>query len=78
VKRWSPRRELTDRLPCPARQTWADVRLLLRVLVAIGIGGETRCNRALDVLIEHQELRYPEPGHEPFNPDPRELEAPWR
>ncbi|MBZ5607245.1 MAG: hypothetical protein LAP38_03235 [Acidobacteriia bacterium] len=79
---WTPRQELRRRLPALLRRLGGDLRLLLRVLVAIALGSQARCNAALDALIEREEqwrqhFEYPPIGREPFNADPEDIDAAW-
>jgi hypothetical protein len=59
-------------------ETWADVILQFSAIVVVSAANEARCSSTLDELIERQESRCPELGHEPFNPDPEDLEDAWR
>jgi hypothetical protein len=54
---WTPRRELLRSLPKIFRAAVDAGGLLLRALLAIGLGGHARCNITLDAIIVQQEGR---------------------
>jgi hypothetical protein len=54
---WSPRRELAGRLPGLLREIVADVKLLIRIRLAIAFGSRAHCNLAIDALIIRDEAR---------------------
>jgi hypothetical protein len=52
---WTPRLELYRWLSRRIRDWHADVRLMLSVVAAVTLGGDARCNLAMDSVLMHEE-----------------------